>query len=124
MHIQAVPLKPLDTVTLSAEENAILAWIRSAQWEIVKDAKEPLPLKAKVPEFYKGARLYRMQAGGAANAALGSLELLIKKLGISGIISKQGLYPVSGHGNQPRYLTLAKIDLDNLGVGKDEEDED
>lgn len=123
LYAQTVQLKPLTDITLSKEDSAILAWIRSAQWELVKDAKSPQPFKAKVPEFYKGARLYQMHAGPGGSAAQG-IELFVKKLGIQGIISKQALYPLSGHGNQPRYLTLAKADLDNLGVGKDEEDEE
>ena len=124
MHIQTAALKPLESVTLSAEEKAILIWIRNASWQIVADAKEPKPYKAKVPEYYKGTRLYRMQAVSSGNASVGGLDMLIRKLSISGIISKQGPYPVSGHGSEPRFLTLPKTDLDNLGVGKDDEDED
>ncbi len=124
MHIQATPLKPLTSIELTVEENIILKWIRSSQWEPVKGVPEPIPYKAKVPEFYGGARLYRMQAGGASAGSLGALELFIKKLGLQGVISKQGLYPVEGHGNQPRFLSLKKADLQNLGVGAQEEDEE
>lgn len=123
MHIQAIPLKPLSSIELTAEESIILKWVRTAQWESVAGAKVPIPYKAKVPEFYGGVRLYRMQAGGASAGSLGALEVFIKKLGLQGVITKQTLYPVEGHGNQPRYLSLKKADLDNLGVGKEEEEE-
>jgi hypothetical protein len=123
MQIQAIPLKPLSSITLTAEDNIILKWVRTAQWQPVAGAHEPIPYKAKVPEFYGGVRLYRMQAGGASAGSLGALELFIKKLGLQGVITKQALYPLEGHGNQPRYLSLKKADLDNLGVGKAEEEE-
>jgi hypothetical protein len=122
MHIQAIPLKPLASIELTAEENIILKWLRTVPWEPVAGAHERIPYKAKVPEFYGGARLYRMQAGGASAGSLGALELFIKKLGLQGVITKQALYPVEGHGNQPRYLSLKKAELDNLGVGKEEEE--
>lgn len=120
MHIKETPLKPLSSIELTADDTIILKWLRSTSWSAVTEAKEPIPYKTKVPEFYSGVRLYRMQAG---NSTHGMLELFIKKLGFQGVISKPDLYPVTGHGNQPRYLCLKKADLDNLGVGK-EEDED
>jgi hypothetical protein len=123
MHIQPTKLKPLGSIELTADDSAILKWIRSASWEPVTGAHEPIPYKAKVPEFYGGVRLYRMQAGGASAGSLGALELFVKKLGLQGVLTKQSLYPVEGHGNQPRYLSLKKADLDNLGVGQDEEEE-
>jgi len=123
MHIQIAALKPLSSIQLTVEETAILKWLRSAAWEPVIGAHEPIPYKAKVPEFYGGIRLYRMQAGGASAGSLGVLELFIKKLGLQGIIAKQELYPLSGHGAQPRYLSLKKADLDNLGVGQEEDEE-
>jgi hypothetical protein len=122
MYIQSTPLKPLSGVALTAEESAILKWLRSVAWESVAGAREPT-LKAKVPEFYGGVRLYRMQAGGPSAGSLGALELFIKKLGLQGVIGKPGLYPVEGHGNQPRYLSLKAADIDNLGVGAQEEEE-
>ncbi len=124
MHTPAQSLKPLSSATLTHDENTIISWIRSAKWEIVADAKEPRPLKAKVPEFFKGVRLYHMHTTGAGNASIGPLELFIKKMGLLGVLSKQTLYPVSGHGSQPRYLTLAKTDLENLGVGKPADDDE
>lgn len=124
MHTPAQTLKPLSSATLTAEENTIVSWIRSAKWELVADAKDPKPFKAKVPEFFKGVRLYHMHTTGGGNASIGPLELFIKKMGLLGVLGKQTLYPVSGHGNQPRYLTLAKTELDNLGVGKASDDDD
>jgi len=124
MQVQAAALKPLGSIELTADDTVILKWIRSAAWEPVKGAHEPIPYKAKVPEFYGGVRLYRLQAGGASAGSLGALELFIKKLGLQGVITKQALYPVEGHGNQPRYLSLKKADLTNLGVGQREEDEE
>lgn len=123
MHIQDKRLKSLDSIQLTTEETTILKWLRSAAWEAVKDAKEPVPYKAKVPEFYNGIRLYRMQVGGSSAGSLGALEIFIKKLGFGGIITKPDLYPVVGHSNQPRYLMLKKADLDNLGVGMETEEE-
>jgi len=123
MYIKITPLKPLDTVSLTPDESTMLKWIRSVAWEIVKGAREPIPYKAKVPQYYDGVQLYRMQAGGASAGSLGALEIFIKKLAIHGVITKQGPYPMEGHGSQPRYLSLNKTDLDNLGVGKEEEPE-
>jgi hypothetical protein len=123
MYIKETPLKPLDGMELSAEDAIILKWLRNVTWEAVAGAREPIPYKAKVPEFYGGVRFYRLQAGGASAGSLGALELFIRKLGLQGVIGKQELYPVSGHGNQPRYLSLKKADLDNLGVGRQEEEE-
>lgn len=98
----------------------MLAWIRSATWEAQKDAREPVPYKAKVPEFFGGVRMYRVAAGGGG--AQNALEVLIKKLAFQGVLGKQDLYPlvVQGVG---RYLFLKKAELDNLGVGQHDEDE-
>jgi len=123
MHIKETPLKPLGGIELSTEENVLLKWLRSVAWETVAGAHGSVAYKAKVPEFFGGARLYRVQAGGPAGGSFGALELFIKKLGLLGVIGKQEMYPVAGHGNQPRYLTLKKADLDNLGVGQDDEEE-
>ena len=123
MHIQETQLKPLSSLPLTAEETILLKWLRSIAWEKVAAAHGAVAYKAKVPEFFGGVRLYRMQAGGPSAGSIGALEIFIKKLGFQGIISKQDLYPIAGHSNQPRYLTLKKVDLDNLGVGKEEEDE-
>lgn len=123
MHIQDTPLKPLSGIELTPDETIMMKWLRTVPWIAVKDSREA-SCKARVPEFYSGVKLYRKQAGGASAGSLGALEIFIKKLGFSGIISKQNLYPVTGHGTEPRYLTLRKTDLDNLGVGKDEEEED
>lgn len=123
MHMQEKHLKPLSAVELTSDEEIMLKWIRSARWEAVPGAKAPVPYKAKVPEFYLGVKLYRKQSGGASAGSLGALEIFIKRLGFAGIVGKQDLYPVSGHGNEPRFLMLKKADLDNLGVGKEEEEE-
>jgi hypothetical protein len=121
MHIKDTPLKPLGSISLNAEEAALLKWMRSAAWEKITIGHDA-GYKTKVPEFFGGVRLYRMQAGGASAGSLGALELFIKKLGLQGVISPQGLYPVEGHGNQPRTLTLKKTDLDHLrAVSEDEE---
>ncbi|HEU5046779.1 MAG TPA: hypothetical protein VFT64_02945 [Rickettsiales bacterium] len=120
MHIKPAALKPLNSISLTHDENVILKWLRTVAWEAVKVGSEPF-LKAKVPQYYGGIQLYRLQAGGAPAGALGALEIFIKKLAIHGIITKQGLYPVEGHGAQPRYLSLRKTDLDNLVA--EEEDE-
>jgi len=122
MHVASIQLKPLSTISLSPDETRIMKWIRSAHWEAQTGAREPIPYKTKVPEFYGGVRLYNMQGTQGGNA-LGTLELFIKKLQMSGVISKQELYPLTGHGNA-RALSLKKMDLDNLGVGKAEEDEE
>ena len=122
MQVQAIKLKPLGSIELTADDNAILKWLRSVSWETVAGPHGSTAYKAKVPEFYGGVRLYRMQAGGPSAGSLGALELLVRKLSLQGVISKQELYPVSGHGNQARYITLKKPDLDNLGVGQEEEE--
>jgi hypothetical protein len=123
MHMQEKLLKPLDGVELSSDEEVMLKWIRSVRWEAMKGTREPISYRAKVPEFYLGVKLYRKQAGGASAGSLGALEIFIKKLGFAAVIGKQDLYPVSGHGNEPRFLMLKKADLDNLGVGKEAEEE-
>jgi hypothetical protein len=119
MQVPVKQLKPLSSLQLTPEEHKIVAWMRKAAWEPQADAREPIPYKAKVPEFFGGVRLYNMQSGGA----LGPLDLFIKKIEYQGVITKQSLYPVSVQGTA-RYLSLAKADLDNLGVGGDEYDED
>ncbi len=119
MQIAHTPLKPLSTIQLTPEENTILKWLRSTPWEEVKGDTGAISYKTKVPQFYGGARLYALQAGGP-----GVLELFIKKLGFLGIIDKQELYPVAGIGNQPRFLSLKKADLDNLGVGRGDDEDD
>lgn len=124
MHVQSTPLKPLSAVTLNADEAALLTWIKSAKWEAQPQVREPIPYKAKVPQFFKGVRLYKTQAGGVSGAgAMGALDLFIKKLQYQGIISKQDLYPVVSQGAD-RFLILRKADLDNLGVGASADDED
>ena len=120
---QAVKLNPLTSIQLSAEEKKILDWMRQAKWEPQKDQREPIPYKAKVPEFFGGVRLFRMQAMGASAGSLGALELFIKKLQFDNIITKQGLYPLDGHG-ATRYISLKKVDLDNLGIGKKRDDDE
>ena len=97
----------------------MLAWMRATAWEADTSAREPIPYKTKVPEFYSGVRLFGMGGGGAQ----GGLELFIKKLQYGGVIGKQELYPVGGHG-AARTLSLKKADLDNLGVGGDVEEDD
>jgi hypothetical protein len=68
--------------------------------------------------------MYKLQGSAhTAGGALGALELFIKKLEYQGVLTKQDLYPVSVIG-AVRYLSLKKADLDSLGVGKNEEDED
>lgn len=123
MYVQAIALKALSTVQLTSDESTILAWMRSSTWEAVAGARDPIPFKTKVPEFYKGVQLYRLQTGGPSAGAIGPLELFLKKLALQGVITKQDLYPLTGHSNQPRYLSLKKVDLDNLGVGKHEEED-
>ena len=125
MQVQAQQLKPLSSVALNPDERAIIAWIRSAHWEPQTGEREPIPYKAKVPEFFSGVRFYKVQAGATTGAgAMGALDLLIKKLSFSGIISKQELYPVIAQGAS-RFLQLKKADLDNLGAGAcADEDED
>jgi hypothetical protein len=122
MHVQEVQLKPLSSIQITSEETTILKWINSAAWEAVKDPHGAVSYKAKVPEFFSGVRLYRLQAGGASAGSLSALELFIKKLGLQGVISKQELYPLSGHGAQSRYLSLKKGDLDNLRISGEEDE--
>lgn len=122
MHILATPLKPLSSVTLSKDEGKILTWLRSADWKPEAGAREPVPFKAKVPEFYSGVRLYSMQ-GGTSSGSMSPLALFIKKLEHQGVIKKQGIDPVAGHGGA-RFLLLTKLELDNLGVGRGGDDED
>ena len=121
MQVQVKQLKPLSSVQLTTDEGKILSWLRSAPWEKLADAREPT-FKAKVPEFFGGVRLYNMQATAGAGAAQGPLALFIKKIEYQGVLSKQEMHPVAMIGNN-RYLSLKKTDLDNLGVGDEEEDE-
>ncbi len=121
MQIPVKQLKPLNSVQLSPDESKILKWFRSVKWEENKGVRETT-YKAKVPEFFNGVRLYRMQAGGSGAGSQGALELFIKKLEYQSVLTKQELYPVTTEGTA-RYLSLRKADLDNLGVGQDEEDE-
>ena len=123
MQVQVKSLKPLSGVQLSADEGKMLSWLKTAKWEPQAGEREPIPYKAKVPEFFGGVRLYNVQGGGGAGGAHGALALLIKKLEYQGVISKQELYPVSAQGGG-HYLSLRKADLDNLGVGQDGDDED
>jgi hypothetical protein len=122
MHVVRKQLKPLSGVTLTADETRILQWLRSTKWEPQTDAREPIPYKTKLPEFFGGVRLYRVQGGGPAAGSLGLVELFIKKLEYQGVLTKQELYPVSVQGNVG-FLSLKKEDLDNLGVGQEEEEE-
>ena len=122
MQVQEAKLNPLSGIELKADEIVMLKWLRSVSWQQVAGPHGAVAFKAKIPEFYGGVRLYNMQAG--AGGALGALELFIKRLGLQGVIGKQTLYPIEGHGTQPRYLSLKKADMENLGVGKAEEDED
>jgi hypothetical protein len=124
MQVAHKALKSVSEVTLNPDETKILKWIKSAKWEAVTEARPPIPYKAKVPEFFGGVRLYKMQGGApSAGGALGALELFIKKLEYQGVLGKQDLYPVSTQGDA-RYLLLKKADLDSLGVGKAEEEDD
>lgn len=124
MHIAAKTLKPLSTVTLSSDENKMISLLRAAKWEPQKDMRDPISYKTKIPEFYSGVRLYKMQAGGvSAGGAMGALEVLVKKLEFNGIIGKQEMYPLVIQ-NGARFLLLKKADMDNLGVGKAHDDED
>ena len=115
-------LKPISSIELTADETKMLKWLKRTAWEAQKDQHEPIPYKTKVPEFYDGVRLYKMQ-GSAGGGSLGLLELFIKKLQHNGIIGKQDIYPLAGHGNV-RTISLKKADLDNLGVDKAEEEDD
>jgi|GEM_PF-5963768 len=124
MQIQQKQLNSLSSIQLTPDEAAIVKWMRSVTWEPQKDEREPLPYKAKVPEFFGGVRLYRVQGGASTGGgALGPLDLFIKKIEHQGIISKQGLYPVTTQGTA-RYLSLRKTDLDNLGIGQSDEDDE
>lgn len=124
MHIQQQQLKPLSGIELTNDERTILKWIRSVKWDAQKSGREPIPYKAKVPEFFGGVRLYKVAGGAASGAgAMGALDLFIKKIQYQGVISKQDLYPVIAENNA-RYLMLRKADLDNLGVGGGDEDDD
>jgi|CXWL01.1.fsa_nt_gi hypothetical protein len=123
MQVPINQLKPLSNVQLSADESKMLEWLRSAAWEPQNDARDPIPYKAKLPEFFGGVRLYNMQGGAGASGAHGALSLFIKKLEYQGVISKQELYPVVTQGSA-RFLSLKKADLDNLGVGQEEDEED
>jgi hypothetical protein len=120
MHIAPKQLTPLKSLQFSPEENKMLGWLKSAAWEEQSDAREPIPYRAKVPEFFGGTRLYHMSAGGGAQ---GPLELFIKKLEYQGVITKQDLYPVTIKGNA-RFLSLKKADLENLGIGQGEEEDE
>lgn len=122
MQVPMGQLKPLSNVQLSADESKMLAWLRNVAWEAQTDARDPIPYKAKIPEFFGGVRLYNMQGGAGASGAHGALSLFIKKLEYQGVISKQELYPVVTQGSA-RFLSLKKADLENLGVGQ-EDDED
>src|SRR5688500_5311632 len=112
MHIQDKPLKPLTSIQLSADESKILQWMRSASWEAQTGARDPIPYKAKVPEFFGGVRLYRMQAGGGSAPSHNALELFIKKLEFQGCIARQELYPLAVEGGA-RFLSLKKAELEN-----------
>lgn len=120
MQHQATPLKPLSTVSLTADEAKILAWLRKTVWEPQAGERDPIPYKTKVPEFFGGVRLFNMQGGSVS--AHGALSLLIKKLEYQGVLTKQDLYPVVRSGTA-HFLSLKKADLDNLGVGGDEDDD-
>ena len=123
MHATDRSLKSLQAIQLSADENKMLQWLRGASWEPQTDARDPIPYKAKVPEFFGGVRLYRVQASGASSGGHNALDLFIKKLEYQGCITKQGLYPLVVQ-NGARFLLLKKVDLENIGVGKsDDEDE-
>jgi hypothetical protein len=117
--MQAAPkqLKPLSGMTLTGDEKIMLAWLRGAKWEAQETA-----YKAKVPEFFNGVRLYKMQGGATTGAgAMGLLDVFIKKLDFQGVIAKQEMYPVTLQGNA-RFVTLREADLANLGIGGDDDD--
>jgi hypothetical protein len=116
-------LEPLASLSLSAEDKIILKWLRAVRWETAAGPHGSIVYTAKVPEFYGSVRLYRMQAGGTPGS-LGALELFIKKLALQRVISKQEMYPVSGHGTQARFISFKKADMDNLGIGKEDEDDE
>ena len=122
MQVPINQLKPLSNIQLTADENKMLKWLHSVAWEAQTDARNAVSYKAKVPEFFSGVRMYNMQGGAGVSGAHGALSLLIKKLEYQGVISKQELYPVLTQGNA-RFLALKKADLDNLGVGQEDETE-
>lgn len=119
MHIAPTQLKKLRDNEFSENELKMLDWLRGADWQAQTGAREPIPYKAKVPEFFGGVRLYHVAAGGSSQ---GPLDLFIKKLQYQGVISKQDLYPVTAEG-AARFLSLRKADLDNLGVSQQADDE-
>lgn len=119
MHIAPTQLKKLQDSEFSEAEHRMLEWLKSAAWQPQTGAREPIPYKAKVPEFFGGVRLYHVASGGGSQ---GPLDLFIKKLQYQGAISKQDMYPVSIEGNA-RFLSLKKADLDNLGVGQNTGDD-
>lgn len=122
MFMKAAVLNPIHSIQLKPEEAIILKWLRSVAWTPVTDRREPVPYKARIPEFFGGVRLYPLQS--SQSGGVGALELFIRRLSIQGIITKTELYPIEGRGSQTRYLYLKKADLDNLGVGQpDDEDE-
>jgi hypothetical protein len=124
MQVPQQQLKPISGVELTADEKIILKWIRGAKWDAQTEARDPIPYKAKVPEFFNGVRLYKVQGGATTGAgAMGALDLFIKKIEFHGVISKQELYPVLAQG-AARYLMLRKKDLENLSVGSGAGDED
>jgi len=122
MQIAEKPLTPLSQLQLSPEERKIIGWLKTTTWETMPAEHGIVRYKTKVPEFYNGARLYNMQGGGT-RGPFSPVELLIKKLNLQGALTKQDLYPLQGHGSV-RFLIFKKADLDNLGVGKAEEDEE
>jgi len=118
MQIPIKQLKPISGLEFSPDEKKILGWLKGAKWEATPDGKF---YKTKVPQFYGGVRLYGAMPGRSSASGLGALELFIKKLEYQGIITKQELYPLAGHDNNSRFLSLKKVELDNLGVGEEEE---
>ena len=118
MQIPEQFLKPLDSAGLSTDERKMLACLRAATWEAQPEGKEPT-FRAKIPEFFGGVRLYRVAAGGPVG---NPVEMLIKKLAFQGSISKQGLYPLAVQG-VARYLVLSQAEMDNLGIGQDDDED-
>lgn len=116
-------LKPLSSVQLTADERKILDWMRKVAWEPQEGKRDPIPYRARVPEFFGGVRMYRNFAQGPSAGSLGALDLFVKKLSFQGVIGKQELYPVETI-DKVHYLSLKKADLDNLGVGQDEGDDE
>lgn len=124
MQVAQKKLNPLSVAELTEDEKSILQWIRHADWIPQRGARDPIPYKAKVPEFFKGVRLYKVQGGAVTGAgAMGALDLFVKKVQFQGVISKQDLYPVTAEGTA-RFLSLKKADLDNLGVGADTDEDE